>query len=185
MITVGPWRRAYSDFFRSPNKICSDGFCGQLGLGDKRPATVPKQIEEGGLEDECVMSISCGSRHTLAVTEEGEVWSWGLGHFGGLGRSFTPFEYDADQYDAVALGGDDAVIPVAAHEVNDNAEQQHREQDAGQTGQGLNDSQELRAYLDLINNLTLDDSSNQCYPMLVEPLKLTKAVGVSAGHRHR
>ena len=49
-----------------------DGFCGQLGHADKRPQVLPKQVEYGGLEDECVTSISCGSRHTLAVTEEGE-----------------------------------------------------------------------------------------------------------------
>ena len=130
------------------------------------------------------MAISCGSRHTLAVTEEGEVWSWGLGHFGALGRSFTPFEYDADQYDALALGGDEAIVPMAAPEANEGAVQRPQEQPGnGTVGQGIDD--ELRAHLDLINNLTLDDSSNQCFPVLVESLKLTKSVGVSAGHRHR
>lgn len=67
-----------------------DGFCGQLGLGDKRPKLVPQQVTEGGLEDECVLSVSCGARHTLVVTEDGEVFSFGLGHFGVLGRSYTP-----------------------------------------------------------------------------------------------
>lgn len=67
-----------------------DGFCGQLGLGDKRPKLVPQQVTEGGMEDECVLSVSCGARHTLVVTEDGEVFSFGLGHFGVLGRSYTP-----------------------------------------------------------------------------------------------
>ena len=70
--------------------VWGDGFCGQLGLGDKRPQLEPVLVEKGGLEDECVLTVSCGARHTLAVTEEGEVWSFGLGHFGVLGRSFTP-----------------------------------------------------------------------------------------------
>jgi len=30
----------------------------------------------------------------MAVTEDGEVYTWGLGHFGCLGRSYTPFDYD-------------------------------------------------------------------------------------------
>ena len=130
-----------------------------------------------------MVSISCGSRHTLAVTEEGEVWSWGLGHFGALGRAFTPFEYDSDRYDAIALGGDDAVVPVPVPAQNEVEEQQPQQQPAGVNG--LLDNEELQAHLELINNLTLDDSSNQCYPMLVESLQLTKVVGVSAGHRHR
>ena len=74
-----------------------DGFCGQLGLGDKRPQLLPSQVTLGGLEDEVVESVSCGARHTLAVTEDGEVFSFGLGHFGVLGRAYTPFEYDADR----------------------------------------------------------------------------------------
>jgi alpha-tubulin suppressor-like RCC1 family protein len=53
---------------------------------------LPRQVTEGGLEDECVLSVSCGARHTLCVTEGGEVFSFGLGHFGCLGRSYTPFE---------------------------------------------------------------------------------------------
>ncbi|CAB9510580.1 Ultraviolet-B receptor UVR8 [Seminavis robusta] len=149
-----------------------DGFCGQLGLGDKRPAVAPKHVEQGGLEDECVLSVSCGSRHTLAVTEDGEIWSWGLGHFGALGRSFTPFEYDADAA-VVALGGEEAAVPVA---MGHGAAAQDNEQQVA--------AEQLRAHLDLLCNLSLDDSSNQCIPMVVESLQLTKAIGASAGHRH-
>ena len=138
---------------------------------------VPKQVEQGGLEDECVVSVSCGSRHTLAVTEDGEVFSWGLGHFGALGRSFTPFEYDADAA-VVALGGDEAAVPMAIEPARQDVE------DNADNNQGVI-GDELRAHLELISNLSLDDASNQCYPMLIDSLKSTKAVGVSAGHRHR
>lgn len=160
-----------------------DGFCGQLGLGDKRPQVLPQQVEAGGLEDECVLSISCGSRHTLAVTEEGEVFSWGLGHWGALGRSFTPFEYDADAA-VVGFGtveGDEE--GVAAPEPQQQPAQPQQQEAPAEVDQG-DFNAELRAHLDLISNLTLDDSSNQCFPMLIESLNLTKAVGVSAGHRH-
>jgi len=32
---------------------------------------------------------------------------------------------------------------------------------------------------------TLDDPSDQCYPKVIDSLKGFRAVGVSAGHRHR
>jgi E3 ubiquitin-protein ligase HERC2 len=161
-----------------------DGFLGQLGHGDKRPRVSPKQVKQGGLEDECVTTVSCGCRHTLAVTDEGEVFSFGFGHFGVLGRSFTPFEYDADTaLENLGGGGDleqDAgFVPllVAPIEPVDPVEEdpvlrEQRERAA------------LQAHLDLIANLTLDDSSDQCIPKLVESLKGINIVGVGAGHRH-
>jgi len=157
-----------------------DGFCGQLGHADKRPRVLPKQVEQGGLDDECVLAISCGSRHTLVVTEDFEVWSWGLGHYGALGRSFSPFEYDADAA-VVALGGEEAAVPIQLElqVVGQNTQDNNNNNDDGIMGE------ELRAHLDLISNLSLDDSSNQCFPMPVDSLKTTRAVGVSAGHRHR
>lgn len=152
-----------------------DGFCGQLGHGDKRPQVSPKQVVSGDLADECVAGISCGSRHTIAITEDGDVFSWGLGHFGVLGRSFTPFDYDADAAVVAFPGelGQDGVEAVN----NDMAPEMPppRERDA---------AAELMAHIELIANLSLDDSSNQCIPMPVESLKGIKIISASAGHRH-
>lgn len=157
-----------------------DGFCGQLGHGDKRPQMLPKVVESGGLEDECVTVVSCGSRHTLAVTEDGEVFSWGLGHFGVLGRSFTPFEYDAD---AAVVGLDDLAdgfgeLAIAHDEpAQPAAEPVEQDPEAAQRA-------DIQANLDFINNISLDDSSNQCYPVVIESLQTVKIVGASSGHRH-
>lgn len=91
-----------------------EGFCGQLGLGDRRPHLLPEQVTLGGLEDECVSNISCGCRHTLVTTEEGEVFSWGLGRFGVLGRSYTDFTYQND-VGMVAPEGEEGIgLGVAA-----------------------------------------------------------------------
>merc|ERR1711862_283860 len=95
-----------------------DGFCGQLGLGDKRPQMLPCQVVLGGLEDECVASVSCGARHTLCVTDDGEVFSFGLGHFGVLGRSYTPFEYDSD--DIVVADIDQGLVVHNHNDTNNN-----------------------------------------------------------------
>lgn len=151
-----------------------DGFCGQLGMGDKRPQLTPKQVEKGGLEDECVTSVSCGARQTLCVTEDGEVFSFGLGHYGALGRSFTPYEYHAtaamqnmglDDDDDDELPEPDVPVEPLAHisQIND----------------------EMRNHLDLLANLTLDDGSDQCIPKLIDSLEGIHIVGASAGHRHR
>eukprot|EP00566_Odontella_aurita_P005079 CAMPEP_0113530608 /NCGR_PEP_ID=MMETSP0015_2-20120614/3039_1 /TAXON_ID=2838 /ORGANISM="Odontella" /LENGTH=624 /DNA_ID=CAMNT_0000429359 /DNA_START=653 /DNA_END=2529 /DNA_ORIENTATION=- /assembly_acc=CAM_ASM_000160 len=165
-----------------------DGFCGQLGLGNKRPQLLPVQVEAGGLEDECVSAVSCGNRHTLCVTDEGEVFSFGLGHFGALGRAFTPFEYDADA--AIGdMGGEDgemmpppgAAMPAAAPPMGQNvAEVAHIAQ---QDDLGFM-SEETRAHLDLLANLTLDDSSDQCIPTVIDSLEGIRIMGASAGHRH-
>ena len=95
-------------------------FCGQLGHGDKKPQTSPVQVTSGGLEDECVSHVSLGARHTLAVTEDGEVFSWGLGHFGVLGRSFTPYDHDPEA--ALAGFGEDGALDIPA------VGERHREQ---------------------------------------------------------
>jgi hypothetical protein len=62
------------------------GSYGQLGLGDTNKRLVPTLVgaEEmfGGSK---VRTVACGDAHTLAVTEAGELWAWGLGVQGRLG----------------------------------------------------------------------------------------------------
>ena len=138
----------------------------------------PVQVTKGGLEDECIANVSCGSRHTIAVTEEGEVFTFGLGHFGVLGRSFTPFEYDADAA-VVAFAGEDGIAPLPAAEgvpVPPAA--------AAAVPAERDFAEELRQHLDLIANLSLEDSSDQCIPVRVDSLIGVKIVQASAGHRH-
>lgn len=61
---------------------------GQCGLGylDK-DQLVPRNIEK--LLDTHVVDIACGYTHTLALTARGEVYSWGLGEYGQLGRGIV------------------------------------------------------------------------------------------------
>ena len=158
-------------------------FCGQLGHGDKKPQTSPVQVTSGGLEDECVSQVSLGARHTLAVTEDGEVFSWGLGHFGVLGRSFTPYDHDPEA--ALAGFGEDGAPDIPA------VGERHREQNEQAVEAQVAEVQRtewnfdnLMAHLDMIANLTLVDSSDQCIPKSIESMKGVKIIGASAGHRH-
>lgn len=152
-----------------------DGFCGQLGHGDKRPQLTPKQVTAGDLEDECILTVSCGARHTLCITEEGEVFSFGLGHFGVLGRSFTPYEYHSPQTLA-NMGVDEEP------DQQQQQQQQRRQQAQLENIEQIDDA--MRNHLDLLANLTLDDNSDQCYPKVIDSLQGVKVISACAGHRH-
>ncbi|KAG9492301.1 hypothetical protein GDO78_000687 [Eleutherodactylus coqui] len=62
------------------------GNYGRLGHGSSEDQTVPMLVT--GLKGLKVVDVSCGSgdAQTLAVTENGQVWSWGDGDYGKLGR---------------------------------------------------------------------------------------------------
>jgi alpha-tubulin suppressor-like RCC1 family protein len=53
---------------------------GQLGLGHTYPVSTPTWISS--IEKERVVSISCGSNHSLALTKNSKVFSWGAGNDG-------------------------------------------------------------------------------------------------------
>ncbi|CAG9320984.1 unnamed protein product [Blepharisma stoltei] len=59
---------------------------GRLGIGDKsiRLSSSPCLVER--LSNYKASRISCGWGHTIAVTEQGFAFSWGVGEFGALGN---------------------------------------------------------------------------------------------------
>lgn len=59
------------------------GAHGQLGLGDTRDRDVPTVINE--LTGKRIVTLSCGDRHSFAVTDDGRVFGWGSNEFGQLG----------------------------------------------------------------------------------------------------
>jgi len=67
--------------------VLSWGKChvGQLGHGkDDEDGKYPKQIEL--LKDIKIKSVTCGVSHVLFITENGEVYSNGVGYFGTTGH---------------------------------------------------------------------------------------------------
>ncbi|KAL3853004.1 hypothetical protein ACJMK2_016594 [Sinanodonta woodiana] len=57
---------------------------GQIGLGTRHTYTRPMLLE--GISKESFVSIECGQFHTLALTENADVYSWGWGVYGQLGH---------------------------------------------------------------------------------------------------
>lgn len=64
----------------------TDGRLGIVEKENRKVVNVPVLVER--LLDFKIVKISCGSAHTTAITDIGEVFSWGLNQFGtlGLGR---------------------------------------------------------------------------------------------------
>ncbi|KAI9702786.1 MAG: hypothetical protein M1836_008000 [Candelina mexicana] len=65
--------------------ICGFGPGGRLGTGDETTRFSYVCIESGGLAGKKVISVALGQNHTLAVSHEGEVFTWGVNTFGQLG----------------------------------------------------------------------------------------------------
>ncbi|KAE8421708.1 hypothetical protein BDV36DRAFT_42447 [Aspergillus pseudocaelatus] len=65
--------------------LCGFGPGGRLGTGDESTRFSFVCIETGGLANKKVISVALGQDHTLAITENGEIFSWGSNKFGQLG----------------------------------------------------------------------------------------------------
>lgn len=62
-----------------------DGDYGKLGHGNTLMQKVPKIIQ-GPFRNKVVKYVAAGSRHSAAVTENGELYTWGEGEHGRLGH---------------------------------------------------------------------------------------------------
>lgn len=67
--------------------MCGFGSGGRLGTGDEATRFSYVCIEGGSLAGKKVSSIALGLNHTLALTSDGEISSWGTNTYGQLGYS--------------------------------------------------------------------------------------------------
>lgn len=68
--------------------MCGFGHGGRLGLGDEQNTQFTfRPLEPPLLPKKRVQSIALGIDHTVAVLEDGEVWTWGGNRWGQLGYS--------------------------------------------------------------------------------------------------
>ncbi|KKK13600.1 hypothetical protein AOCH_006595, partial [Aspergillus ochraceoroseus] len=65
--------------------MCGFGPGGRLGTGDEATKFSFVCIENGGLANKKVLSVALGQDHTLAITANGEIFSWGSNKSGQLG----------------------------------------------------------------------------------------------------
>ncbi|KAJ5661960.1 uncharacterized protein N7477_009576 [Penicillium maclennaniae] len=65
--------------------MCGFGPGGRLGTGDESTRFTFVCIETGGLAGKKVILVALGQDHSLAITDHGEIFSWGSNKFGQLG----------------------------------------------------------------------------------------------------
>jgi alpha-tubulin suppressor-like RCC1 family protein len=82
-VACGCW---HSAALADDGTVFTWGSCksGQLGLGDKSPVPVPRVCLQG-IGQGRIKEIACGTAHTVALTEGGNVFCWGKTKMGVLG----------------------------------------------------------------------------------------------------
>ncbi|CAM9534821.1 unnamed protein product [Heterosigma akashiwo] len=73
---------------------------GQLGLGDTNDQDAPAAVD--ALRGKDVRQVACGSGHTVVLTEEGAVYTWGRGDDGRLGHGDNGWKYVPRLVEALA-----------------------------------------------------------------------------------
>lgn len=67
--------------------LCGHGQGGRLGTGDEQTRYNFVSVDGGALAGKRVVAVALGLNHTLALAEEGEIFSWGSNGYGQLGYS--------------------------------------------------------------------------------------------------
>lgn len=75
--------------------MCGFGKGGRLGLGDETTRFGFIGVHSGGLSGKKVIHVALGQNHTIAISSEGEAFTWGSNSFGQLG--YAPTSRAADE----------------------------------------------------------------------------------------
>ena len=67
--------------------VCGFGPGGRLGTGDETTRFNFVCVYGGGLQGKKIIQVGLGQNHTLAISSEGEIFTWGSNAFGQLGYS--------------------------------------------------------------------------------------------------
>jgi RCC1 and BTB domain-containing protein len=69
-------------------RVYSFGFGehGQLGHGSSESKLTPSLIHQAQFEEKCVVQVVCGWVHSMALTSDGSIYTWGYGKDGQLGH---------------------------------------------------------------------------------------------------
>ena len=141
------------------------GSSGRLGHGDEQNQLLPKTIE--AFAGQRVVTVSAGYEHSLAITADGAVWSWGLGVFGKLGHGDQQRQLLPKKVEALAGQRVIAVSAGLMHSLALIAEGALWSWGFGTSGQ-----------------LGHGDAQNQLLPKKVEAFAGRRVVAVSAGGNH-
>ena len=66
--------------------VVGNGDCGQLGLGDDGERDSQRPLRLTALDGQRVRQVACGGMHSVALTFDGKLFSWGCNDDDSLGR---------------------------------------------------------------------------------------------------
>jgi len=146
-----------------------EGYFGKLGHGDQQHQLLPKKIEAlaASASDQRVIAVSVGNLHSLAITADGAVWSWGYGDSGRLGHGDYQSQLLPKKIEAFAGQRVVAVSAAASHSLAvtaDGAVWSWGAEGRGRLGHG--------------------DEQSQLLPKKIEAFAGQRVVAVSAGGDH-
>ena len=79
------WGTDHGLFVDNSNRVfsCGNGKFGKLGLGNEEDQRKPVLITD--LQGKFVGDVQAGPYHSMAITKDGKLYTWGCGQFGRLG----------------------------------------------------------------------------------------------------
>ena len=115
----------HSAFVTDLNFVYSIGSnrCGQLGIRDTEVKNKCSPVLVEQLQGFKIIDISCGSNHTVCVTDRGEAYSWGEGRYGALG--IMDVETDQFRPQKVIFQDNASNAKKVVHVVNVSAGEKH------------------------------------------------------------
>lgn len=144
-----------------------------LGHGDSKAQKMPKQIDT--FQNECVhiAQVETGELHSLALTDDGELWGWGNGEYGRMGNGGTDSFYVPE---VLEYFEELNCIQIAAGEgfslalTDDGRVHCWGKNDYGQLGLG--------------GSIAMDVYNMENYPKEIESLQGVKITSIAAGATH-
>ncbi|XP_042373705.1 ultraviolet-B receptor UVR8 isoform X2 [Zingiber officinale] len=141
------------------------GRYGNLGLGDRNDRMLPEKV--ASIEDEKMVLVACGWRHTITVSSSGNLYTYGWSKYGQLGHG----DYE------------DHLSPHLLEALRDN--------DISQVSGGWRHTMALttdgRLYgwgWNKFGQLGIDDNDDRCSPVQVKLPADQKLKQISCGWRH-
>lgn len=78
--------------------MCGFGPGGRLGTGDETTRFSYVCIEGGGLAGKKIIAVALGLNHSMAVSSEGEIFTWGTNTWGQLGYTLPSAPMNEDPF---------------------------------------------------------------------------------------
>lgn len=142
----------------------------QLGSGNTNQGLIPSLVSSiSGLQAKKIIQVACGSHHSLALTDDGEVYAWGYNNCGQIGLGNTNNQTLPRKINSVTIGS--KKISVIA---------------CGQTSSmALSDAGELFAWgYNGNGQLGVGNNANQLTPCKVIGLVGTITTQIVCGYAH-